>query len=106
MARTFSRREFYDLVWSKPITRLAKEFSLSDVAVHKICRKHEVPTSPLGWWAKKTAGKPVTQTRCPVGICEYPGHQEHVGCHPRSVEKKYFWPDPRGIICGIEAKSQ
>jgi hypothetical protein len=65
MARTFSRREFYDLVWSKPITHLAKEFSLSDVAVHKICRKHEVPTPPLGWWAKRTAGKPVTQTSLP-----------------------------------------
>lgn len=65
MARTYSRQEFYDLVWSKPVTHLAKEFALSDVAIHKICRKHEVPTPPLGWWAKKAAGKPVTPTLLP-----------------------------------------
>ena len=64
MARTFTRQEFYDLVWSKPVTHLAKEFALSDVAIHKICRKHEIPTPPLGWWAKK-AGKAVVQTKLP-----------------------------------------
>ena len=30
MSRTFTREEFYDLVWSKPMTYLAKEFVLSD----------------------------------------------------------------------------
>lgn len=65
MSRTFSRREFYDLVWSKPMTHLAKEFALSDVALHKICRKHGIPNPPLGWWAKRAAGKPVKQTPLP-----------------------------------------
>lgn len=65
MARTFTRKEFYDLVWSKPMTHLAKEFILSDVALHKICRKHNIPNPPLGWWAKKAAGKKVTQTPLP-----------------------------------------
>jgi len=65
MARTFTRQEFYDLVWSKPLTHLAKEFALSDVALHKICKKHSIPHPPLGWWAKKAAGKPVEQTPLP-----------------------------------------
>src|SRR3546814_2233578 len=47
------------------MTRLAKEFGLSDVALHKICRKHEIPTPPLGYWAKKAHGKPVTNTPLP-----------------------------------------
>jgi hypothetical protein len=55
--RAFTREEFYELVWSKPMTTLAKEFGLSDVALHKVCRKHEIPNPPLGWWAKKAAGK-------------------------------------------------
>ena len=59
MVRTYSRNEFYELVWSKPMTQLAKEFGLSDVALHKICRKHEIPNPPPGWWAKKVAGKDV-----------------------------------------------
>lgn len=65
MARTFTREEFYALVWSKPLTHLAKEFVLSDVALHKICKKHDIPHPPLGWWAKKAAGKPVKQTPLP-----------------------------------------
>lgn len=65
MSRTFTREEFYDLVWSKPMTHLAKEFVLSDVALHKICRKHAIPNPPLGWWAKKAAGKPVKQIPLP-----------------------------------------
>ncbi len=65
MSRTFTRQEFYDLVWSKPMTHLAKEFALSDVALHKICKKHDLPNPPLGWWAKKAAGKAVKQTPLP-----------------------------------------
>lgn len=65
MARVFTREEFYDLVWSKPMTHLAKEFALSDVALHKICKKHDIPNPPLGWWAKKNAGKVVQQTPLP-----------------------------------------
>lgn len=65
MAKIFSRAAFHDLVWSRPMTHLAKEFGLSDVALHKICRKHGIPSPPLGWWAKKNAGKPVTRTPLP-----------------------------------------
>lgn len=65
MARVFTRKEFYELVWSKPMTHLAKEFAISDVALHKICRKHGIPNPPLGWWAKKAAGKKVKQTPLP-----------------------------------------
>ena len=63
VARVFTREEFYKLVWSKPMTHLAKEFAISDVALHKVCRKHSIPNPPLGWWAKKAAGKKVKQTR-------------------------------------------
>lgn len=65
MAREFTRGEFYDLVWSKPMTHLAKEFALSDVALHKICKKHDIPNPPLGWWAKRSAGKAVKQIPLP-----------------------------------------
>src|SRR3546814_2566640 len=65
MSRTFTREELYELVWSKPMTHLAKDFALSDVALHKICRKHAIPNPPLGWWAKKAAGKPVKRTPLP-----------------------------------------
>ncbi|TGX53703.1 hypothetical protein E5A73_09995 [Sphingomonas gei] len=47
------------------MTHLAKDFAISDVALHKISRKHDVPTPPPGWWAKKAAGKNVKQTPLP-----------------------------------------
>lgn len=66
VARQFSRTEFYDLVWSKPMTHLAKDLGVSDVALHKVCKKHDIPNPPIGWWAKKAAGKPVKQTPLPI----------------------------------------
>lgn len=65
MAHTFSRREFYELVWSKPMTHLAKDLGVSDVALHKVCRKHAIPNPPAGWWAKMAAGKKVQQIMLP-----------------------------------------
>ncbi|WP_324750968.1 hypothetical protein SH591_06145 [Sphingomonas sp. LY54] len=47
------------------MTKLAAEFRLSDVALHKICRKHDVPTPPAGYWAKKAHRKPVMTTPLP-----------------------------------------
>lgn len=65
MPRVLTREEFYDLVWSKPMTHLGRDFGVSDVAMHKHCRKHAIPTPPLGYWAKKAHGKAVVQT--PLG---------------------------------------
>lgn len=65
MSLSFTRREFYDLVWSKPMIHLASELGVSDVALHKVCRKHHIPNPPLGWWAKKAAGKDVKQIPLP-----------------------------------------
>lgn len=57
-----TRRAMYDLVWSKPMTKIAEEFGVSDVALKKACDRHRVPTPPRGYWAKKEADKPVKQT--------------------------------------------
>lgn len=65
MARRFTRKAFHELVWTRPMVQLAKEFAISDVALHKICRKHAVPTPPVGWWAKQAAGKAVKCTPLP-----------------------------------------
>lgn len=60
--RIFTRRELYDLVWSKPILKLAEEFGLSDRGLAKKCDRHRVPCPPRGYWAKLAAGKKVKQT--------------------------------------------
>lgn len=52
MVKEFSREEFYDLIWSKPIKDLAPDFGISDVALGKICRQLGFATPGRGYWAK------------------------------------------------------
>lgn len=60
-SRSFTRRQLYELVWSKPIATVAAELGLSDVAIAKICSRHRIPTPPRGYWAKLQAGKKAKQ---------------------------------------------
>lgn len=60
-----TRAELHEMVWEKPITRLAKEFGLSDVGFAKICRKHNVPLPERGYWARLSAGQSVSKTPLP-----------------------------------------
>lgn len=53
---TMTREELYELVWSKPITKLAADLGMSDVGLSKLCRRHDVPTPPRGHWARREAG--------------------------------------------------
>ncbi|MGR4931751.1 hypothetical protein ACIPUD_33810 [Bradyrhizobium sp. CAR08] len=73
--REFTRQELYDLVWTTPLVKLAKEFGLSDVGLRKTCVRHQVPTPPLGYWAKLNFGKPVKKT--PL-LPPSPGVSDHV----------------------------
>jgi hypothetical protein len=65
MIRKFTRHELDDLVWSKPMTTLAKEFNLSDNGLRKICIKNDIPLPNLGYWAKAKYGKIVTRISLP-----------------------------------------
>lgn len=64
-SKEFTRQELYDLVWTTPMVKLAKEFGLSDVGLRKTCHRHQIPTPPLGYWAKLSFGKPVKKTALP-----------------------------------------
>lgn len=60
-----TRAELYVLVWEQPMTKLAKKFGLSDVGLRKLCTRHNIPTPPLGYWAKLAHGKRVYQPALP-----------------------------------------
>lgn len=62
---SLKRTELYNQVWSKPMTKLAKEYGLSDVGLAKICKKINIPRPPVGYWMKLQAGKNVKQTPLP-----------------------------------------
>jgi hypothetical protein len=64
--RIITRKDLYNLIWSKPVTQIAKDFGISDVAVAKICKKLNIPKPGLGFWAKKQHGKRTRQKPLPA----------------------------------------
>jgi hypothetical protein len=54
---TLSREDLYELAWSKPITSLAQDFGISDVALAKRCRRLGIPIPGRGYWARVDAGQ-------------------------------------------------
>jgi len=59
---TYSRSDLFDLVWSTPILKLAKEIGISDVALAKACRKMGIPLPGRGHWAKSETNRPKPPT--------------------------------------------
>jgi hypothetical protein len=60
-----SRSELYELVWGTPMSQLAAQFGVSDVALAKTCKRLGVPRPGRGYWARLTAGQKVKRT--PLG---------------------------------------
>ncbi|MDI1258269.1 hypothetical protein [Aquabacterium sp.] len=67
MKTNIKRSELYAKVWQAPMTRLAKEFDISDVGLAKTCRKNNIPTPRAGYWAKVAHGKAPPPTPLPQG---------------------------------------
>lgn len=66
-AKTVTRRELYDLVWTIPGSTLAQRFGVSDVALAKVCKKHAIPRPPRGYWARLQHGQKPRREPLPKG---------------------------------------
>ncbi len=55
------RAELYEKVWTTPMRTLGGELGLSDVGLAKICRKHDIPIPPVGYWRQKETGHELTR---------------------------------------------
>jgi hypothetical protein len=53
----FTRETLYELVWSKPLGSIAKEYDTTEYLIRKTCKKYEVPLPLLGYWKKLQYGK-------------------------------------------------
>lgn len=71
-ARRVTREELYQMVWDKPMMRLAEEFGITGNGLAKVCDRLDVPYPPRGYWAKKEAGKPVITLKLPPRREEIP----------------------------------
>jgi hypothetical protein len=64
----FTRVQFFELVWSEPMTKLAAKLHISDVAIKKICVRHEIPVPGLGYWAKIARRSQVETSKASCGF--------------------------------------
>jgi len=69
-----SRDELYQLVWSKPMTKVADQFEVSSSYLARICTFLNVPRPGRGYWAKLAVGKAPPQL--PLQALQ-PGDPEH-----------------------------
>lgn len=60
-----TRKQLHSLVWSRPVSEVAKDFELSPQRVKKLCQENDVPIPPPGYWASKRSGKPVRSRALP-----------------------------------------
>jgi hypothetical protein len=60
-----SREDLYELTWSKPMSALAKDFGISDVALAKRCRRLGIPVPGRGYWARLDAGQTPYRPKLP-----------------------------------------
>lgn len=52
-----SREDLYELVWSKPMTKVAEQFDVSGSYMARVCSILNVPRPERGYWAKLAVGK-------------------------------------------------
>jgi hypothetical protein len=72
---TLSREDLYELVWSKPMADLAKDFGISDVGLAKRCRRLGVPVPGRGYWARVDAGQAPYQPKLPERKAQFQDHR-------------------------------
>ena len=77
---TLSRQQLYDLVWSEPLSRLAKKYCISDNGLRKMCKSMNIPLPSNGYWKKIKHGKSINKDKLPKEIL--------------GKKKLYFVPEP------------
>lgn len=57
-----TRAELHELVWTKPMTELARQFGLRDQHIAKACDGADIARPRAGYWQKVEYGKSVSRS--------------------------------------------
>ncbi|MDI6814368.1 MAG: hypothetical protein QMD10_12680, partial [Desulfitobacteriaceae bacterium] len=63
---TYDRQTLYEEVWKEPVLIVAKRYGVSDVALHKICKRLKVPVPGRGYWSRLRAEEKVKREPLPA----------------------------------------
>ena len=64
-SKKYSRQEFYDLAWSKPLTKLAIDLNFPYDQLRRICKANNIPVPKSGYWLKVKFNKKVIKPPLP-----------------------------------------
>lgn len=104
----YDRETLYKEVWEMPVTEVAKRYKVSDVAIHKVCKSLNIPSPPLGYWAKLRAEKPVSIIPLPDDgrVKAKTGLRTEIGYNTLTDEEilEFLSPEDRGIILAVSSQ--
>lgn len=52
-----TRADLYELVWSQPMSQLAKSYGVAAVKIARACDDYHIVRPPAGYWQKLAHGK-------------------------------------------------
>lgn len=61
----FKRNALHELVWTAPVSEIARRLGVSDVGLAKLCRRAAIPIPGRGYWARIESGQYVDRTPLP-----------------------------------------
>ena len=68
---SFTRTQLYNLVWSKPVSKILEEYALSLTAFKNVCKENDIPLPSYGYWSKLRHQKDVVVIPLPKSEKEY-----------------------------------
>lgn len=68
-----SRRQLHELVWSKPMTEIARAYGVRDQHVAQACDAYDIARPPPGYWQRLQYGKSVEAVS--LSIASYPADE-------------------------------
>lgn len=54
-----SRAQLYEMVWSRPMTEIARKHGVRDLRIAQVCDLHDIARPSAGYWQKLDHGKAV-----------------------------------------------
>lgn len=87
---TYNREKLYKEVWAKPVVKVAEQYGVSDVTIHKICKELNVPLPHPGYWAMIRAGAEVERPPLPKtkGPTETTGARTYEGVKANDTSRQ------------------
>ncbi|WP_437371101.1 hypothetical protein [Maribacter litoralis] len=61
-----TRKDLYDLVWSKSISAIANDFQIKPHKLREICQENKIPLPERGYWSKLRFKKKVVKIPLPI----------------------------------------